>query len=197
MKRIAVAVTLAAVFTIPLTEMAQAGTDINISIGLPIKVTAGSGSVFFSLSTAPEFIEPQELGFYAAVDTTHNIYLIDSVYYLYRDRVWYTGNHYNGPWYTVERRHLPPGLRKHKHDRIRYYRDEEYRRYRSDRVNYEGRRYRPEHESRDERRERREEMKEQRREMREERKEEKFREKQERKEERGEGRGHGHGKHGD
>ena len=195
MKRIAVTAAVLGLFAAPLANLAQAEVNFNVSVGIPLAVSSTQGSVFFSISSPPEFIEPPSLGFYAAVGVPYDIYLVGDVYYLYRNRIWYEGGDYNGPWRTIERRHLPPEIRRHKHDRIRSYRETEYRRYRSDGDHYRGRRYTPVRELREERRE---ELKDERREQREERKDERRdehrREKEDRKD-RGEERSHGH-RHG-
>jgi hypothetical protein len=116
-----------------------------------------------------------------AVGVPHDIFYYGNIYYLYRDSRWYRGDYYNGPWRHVERRSLPPGLRKHKFERIRHYRDEEYRRYR-DHDHYRGRHFKPDKEWKEGRKEHRREEKEQRK-----------AEKRYEKEERGHGRGEGHG----
>lgn len=121
------------------TEKGYAEVNINLNVGVQAAVP-----LEIYLEEPPEFIYPRELGFYVAVGVPYDIYLVGSRYYLYQDGYWYQGSYYNGPWRQVERRHLPPGLRKHKHNRIRHYRDVEYRRYDRNREHYKGRYFQPE-----------------------------------------------------
>lgn len=118
------------------TQPAMARVNVDVNIGIPFPQIV--------LPAPPQFIVPPALGFYVAVDIPYDMFLIGSYYYLYRDNGWYRAPHYNGPWRGVDYRHLPPGLRKHSYDRIRYYRDDEFRRWDHDRRHYKGRYFRPE-----------------------------------------------------
>lgn len=86
-----------------------------------------------------DFIYPSQLGFYVGVGVPFDLFFLNNFYFTYRDGYWYRAHNHRGPWVEVQRRHLPPGLRKHKLDRIRYYRDHEYRLYERDRDHYRGR----------------------------------------------------------
>jgi YXWGXW repeat-containing protein len=204
MKRIAVAVITLALLGLPLVQAGNAEVNVNINVGAP-PLPLPPPLPFpepprIVLSAPPEFILPPALGFYVAVGVPHDIVFIDNTYYLYRDNRWFRAPYYNGPWRNVERRQLPPGLRKHKFERIRYYRDSEYNRYRGDHDRYRGRHFKPDKEWKEERKEERREMrrdeKEHRREERRHDKEERRNEKEERKMDRDEERGHGrHGVH--
>jgi hypothetical protein len=132
---------------------ADVGFDMNINIG------NGGGRVAAPVQAAPqivieeppEFIYPQSLGFYVAVGVPYDLFYLGDSYYVFRDNRWYRGPHYRGPWSSVQYRNLPPGLRRHKFERIKYYRDEEYRHYRDDRERYHGKRFRPDKELKEER----------------------------------------------
>jgi len=89
-----------------------------------------------------DFIMPQSLGFYVAVGLPYDLFYVGKSYYLYRDGYWHRAHHSRGPWVIVTHRDLPPGLRKHSMERIRYYRDEEHAAYRRDEENYRGRHFR-------------------------------------------------------
>jgi hypothetical protein len=136
MKRLFLSLTLVILLSALRAPAAQASVDVNVNIGLPFPQIV--------LPAPPQFIMPPALGFYVAVDIPYDIFLIRGSYYLYRDNGWYRAGHYNGPWRVVEHRYLPPGLRKHSYDRIRYYRDDEFRRWDHDRRHYKGRYFRPE-----------------------------------------------------
>lgn len=195
MKRIAVAVVGVAMMGIPLVQSACAEVNVNVNVGIPAVPVPVPVPPPIVLPAPPEFILPPALGVYVAVDVPHDLFYFGGVYYLFRDNGWYRADYYNGPWRHVERRHLPPGLRKHKYERIRHYRDMEYRRYRDDHDHYRGRHFKPSKEWKEERKERRKEEKEWRKEVKERQKEERRYEKEEHKREKGEDRGHGHGRH--
>jgi hypothetical protein len=184
-------------FALVAASSAQAETNVNVSIGVPAPrvvvppppmapsrvVVSGPPAVLFEAE--PFFLAPSRLGFYVAVDTPYDIIFSSDYYYLYYGNGWYRARHHNGPWVDVPYRQLPPGIRRHRIEQIREYRDREYRVYRDDRDHYRGRSYRPVHE-------RREEWKEERKRDKEELKEERKREKEEWKEEKRERK---HGKH--
>ncbi|WP_238379007.1 hypothetical protein [Geobacter metallireducens] len=91
----------------------------------------------------PLFIAPPRLGFYVGVDIPYDIFYISGRYYLWQDNYWYRAPSYGGPWTVVNHRNLPPGLRKHKLERIRYYRDDEYRVYSHEHDHYRGKHFKP------------------------------------------------------
>ena len=171
---------------------ALAETNVNVSIGVPgprvvvpppppaplpppRMVVSAPPAVLFE--AAPFFLAPSRLGFYVGVDTPYDIIYSSDYYYLYYGNSWHRGRHYNGPWFEVPYRQLPPGIRKHRIEQIRSYRDREYRAYRDERDHYHGRQYRPGHgqkeEWKDERKHDKKELKEERKRDKEERKEEK------------------------
>jgi hypothetical protein len=150
----------AAVFFL-VTSLASADVGVNVNIGIPQPVV---------IAEAPEFIFAPTLGFYVAVGVPYDIVLISNSYYLYRGNVWYRAPYYNGPWVVTKYRSLPPKLRKHKFERIRSVRDQEYRVYQADRDHYRGKRFRPDKEWKQERKQEQREMKEERKMEKEERK---------------------------
>ena len=118
----------------------------------------------------PEFIYPDPLGFYVAVGVPYDLYFLQNNYYLFRDGVWYRASNYRGPWVVTRLKHLPPGLRRHRIEQIRSYRDQEYVVYRRERDHYHGRHFRPDKEWKEERKEEHERWKEEKRAEKEERK---------------------------
>lgn len=117
-----------------------------------------------------QFIFPEGLGFYVAVGVPYDLFYERNNYYLFRDGRWFRAPGSRGPWVVMPHRDLPPGLLRHKIERVRAYRDMEYDVYRRDSEQYRGRHF---HTSK-------EEWKEQRREEKERRKEERREEKKER-----------------
>lgn len=160
---------------------ASAEMNVNVQIGVPVYtpppprlVVSYPPTIHFDV--APLFVSPSRLGFYVGVDTPYDIIFNSDFYYLYYGNSWHRSGDYNGPWVEVPYRHLPSGIRRHRIEQIRSYRDREYRVYRTDREHYRGRHFRPDHE-------RKHELKDERRRDKEEWKEEKRRDKEERKEE--------------
>lgn len=92
----------------------------------------------------PLFLVPPQLDFKVAVDSPYDLFLIDNRYYVFKDRSWYVGPAYGGPWKPILFERLPTSLRKHKLHFIRGERDREYHRYRQDRHYDRSRAYRPE-----------------------------------------------------
>ena len=171
MKKTALVLVIAAIAA---ASSAQAEVNVNIGVPAPRVVVSAPPAILFDV--APHFVTPSRLGFYVGVDTPYDIFLISDVYYLYYGNRWLRARNHNGPWVEVPYRQLPPGIRRHRIEQIRSYRDQEYRVYRTDRDHYRGRHFQPDHERKkelkDERRHDREEMKDERRHDKEERKEE-------------------------
>ena len=167
---------LCAAFLLSLgATLAQAG-----NVGVNVDVNIG-GRQPVIIEEPPEFVYPGELGFGVAVGLPYDMFYISGSYFLFRGNSWYRAPYYNGPWVVTRYKSLPPGLRRHKLERIHEYREREYRAFRGDREHYRGKYYRPDkHEMKERRKEEKREMKEEKRERKEERKE-----------------GKGHGKHGD
>ena len=98
------------------------------------------------LSTeAPGFIYSPALNVYVAIGVPYDLVYTGSGYFYFYRGYWYRGPHYNGPWVFATRAYLPPALIRFGIDRIRYYRNEEFRRYEHDRAHYAGHIYHPEY----------------------------------------------------
>lgn len=164
---------LAAVLAAPTSVLAE--VNVNVSVGVPVPgvVVGAPPAVLFQ--APPLFLAPRKLGFYVGVDVPYDIIFWGSNYYLYYGNGWYRASNYNGPWVVIAPDRLPPGIRKHRVEYIREYRDNEYRVYNRERERYprryvrDGREYRGywKDEKRDwkeEKRNEREERKEERRE---------------------------------
>jgi hypothetical protein len=167
------------------TSPVKAEVNVNVSIGAPpprvvvvppprVMVSAPPEVLF---NGAPLFVAPSGLGFYVGVSTPYDIVFSSDYYYLYYSNSWHRSRHHTGPWVEIPYRQLPPGIRNHRIEQIRSYRDREYRVYLRERDHYRGRSFRPDHERKqewkDERRRDKEELKDDRRRDKEERKEEK------------------------
>lgn len=175
MKRALMLATLLTASAAPAFAGSDVGFDLNINVGNRPQVVVPAPPVAVVpprvvFEQPPVFIAPPNLGFYVGVDIPYDIFFISGRYYLYQGNSWYVAPDYNGPWGGVRYRSLPPGLRKYKMDRIRYYRDDEYRVYHQDHDHYRGRYFRPDKEWKERRKEEREQWKEERKWEKEERK---------------------------
>ena len=128
----------AVLLTAAMAVSAHASVNVGINVGIPAPLPP-----HVVIQTAPEFIYQPQLGFHVSVGAPYDIVYIGNAYYLYNNGYYYRSHNYNGPWVGVEARRLPPGLRKHRHEEIRRYRDKEYRKYNRDREHYHGRWHRP------------------------------------------------------
>ena len=156
------------------------GVDMNIHLGdrpqqVIVREPAYQPPVSVEVEQDINFVFPGPLGFYVAVGLPYDLFYVQNNYYLYRNGYWHRANRSQGPWVVVNRRDLPPGLRRHKIERIRHYRDAEYDIYRRDQEHYRGKHFRSG----------KEEWKEQRKEEKEQWKEEKRQDKEERKHSKG------------
>jgi hypothetical protein len=121
----------------------------------------------------PEFIEPPQLGFYAAVGVPYDLFFVSNRYYLYRGNAWYAAPRYNGPWVSVRYNSLPGKLRRHSFEKVRHYRDAGYRHYRHGATPYwERHHFHPEKEWKEERKAEHDQWKSAKHESKEERKHE-------------------------
>lgn len=157
------------------------GVDLNIHLGdRPREVivrepVAPPPERIIVIEDDVQFIFPEGLGFYVAVGVPYDLFYVRNNYYLFRDGRWFRAHGNRGPWLAMPHSDLPPGLRRHRIERVRAYRDTEYDVYRRDREQYRGRHFQTS----------KEEWKEQRREEKERRKEERREEKEERRHHRG------------
>jgi WXXGXW repeat (2 copies) len=153
--------------------------DVNINLGgQPRQVIVREPQV----NEDVQFIYPNQLGFYVAAGLPYDLFFVQNNYYLYRDGRWSRSSHSQGPWVYVDRRALPPGLRKHKMERIHHYRDQEYGVYRQAPERYRGKHFRsPREEWKEQRKDGKELRKEMKRDEKEDRKDAKRAEKEDRK----------------
>lgn len=111
-----------------------AEVHVNINIGGPPPIYVHS---------APRLVYLPEPAVYVAVGIPYDVFYVSGRYYYYRGNDWYYGPGYGGPWKRAGYKSLPPGLRKFRVDRLREYRDREYRAYPvyRDRDDYRDSRY--------------------------------------------------------
>jgi len=160
------------------------GVDVNIHLGnKPQQVVVPAPivpqpveEVFFEEDI--DFVYPSRLGFYVAVGVPYDLFYLNTSYYLFRDGRWFRAPGSQGPWMSIRHRDLPPGLRRHKIDRIRVYRNAEHEVYRHERNNYRGRHFMT---GKEEWKAQRKDEKDYRKEMKREDKEDRKAEKEERK----------------
>ncbi|MHB8056450.1 MAG: hypothetical protein ACYDHC_01000 [Desulfuromonadaceae bacterium] len=191
MKKRVLVLVMAAAVTV---SSAQAEVSVNVNIGVPAPRVIVSTPPAVRFEVAPLFINSPRLGFYVGVDTPYDIIFSSDYFYLYYGNSWHRSHNHNGPWVEVPYRRLPPGIRNHRIEQIRSYRDREYRVYRKDRDHYRGRYFRAGHDRKEERRYEKRERKDERRYEKRERKEDRRDDRKERKEEMRDRNGHGHGR---
>lgn len=159
--RIATALILAALLAVPTVGTAEPHFNVNVNLGVPVPPPPPHPAAVVAprvvFNAPPLFLAPSALGFYVGVDMPYDVVLVSGVYYLFQGNHWYRANHYNGPWVVTRYEHLPAPIKRYKVEKIRYYRDREYRVYHDRRDHYRGRHFRPERvEMRHERDDRRE-----------------------------------------
>ena len=159
MKKVMAAVAAGAVLVVAGVATAQARVNVSVNIGVPVAVapipqpvlatTYGPASPWQDVQPEiyfdepPRFIYSPNLGFHVSVGIPYDIAYINNGYYLNRGGYWYLAPSYSGPWSVVSHRRLPPGLRQHRYEQIRHYRDYEYGSYVRDRDRYRGTWYQP------------------------------------------------------
>lgn len=109
--------------------------------GVPAQMVNWRG--YSDVAEPPRFIYSPDLGFHVSVGTPYDMVYLDNGYYLYRGGYWYASPSFRGPWATVSQRRLPQGLRVHRYEQVRHFRDHEYGSYLRDRDHYRGTWYRP------------------------------------------------------
>lgn len=123
-------------------QAANVGFNVGINIGNLPRVYVPAPTVYVPpppvyapapppvvIEERPEFVRLPELGFSAAIGIPYDIFYASGRFYLTRDNTWYSAPDYDGPWVPVRYRSLPWGLRRYPFERVRYYRDMEYRRH--------------------------------------------------------------------
>jgi hypothetical protein len=85
-----------------------------VVIGPPygrVAVAPGAPPAAVVIPAQPRLVFLPEYGIYVAADVEPYLFYDGSVWFYFREGVWYRGRGYNGPWAVVERG-LPPGLAK-------------------------------------------------------------------------------------
>ncbi|NHQ61192.1 BcpO-related WXXGXW repeat protein [Chlorobium sp. BLA1] len=116
---------------------AQPATEAKAEVS--IHISAGERVPAFALDRRPSFIALPGRGFSVSVGIPYDIISFGNLYYIYQDGYWYNSPTYRGPWVIVRDHNLPYGIRRHRMDDIRRYRDIEYRRF--DRRHNDNRRF--------------------------------------------------------
>lgn len=93
---------------------------------------------------APQFIYSPKLNMYVAVGVPYDLVYTGNEYFYFYGGRWFRGPYFNGPWVFATRAYFPPVLLRYRIDRIRHFRDMEFRRYERNRAHYDGRFHRPE-----------------------------------------------------
>ena len=113
-------------------EARAAQVHVSINIGAPPPVI---------VRHPPTMVYLPEPRLYSAVGIPYDVFFVDGRYFYFRNNNWFWAPGYGGPWTYVEYRALPSGLRKVKVERLREFRDREYRVYRSNERSFSGKHF--------------------------------------------------------
>jgi len=97
------------------------------------------------LDEPPQFIYSPRLNMYVAVDVPYDLVYTGNEYFYFYGGRWFRSPYYYGPWVFATRAYYPPVLLRYRIERIRHFRDLEYRRYERNRNHYDGRFHRPDY----------------------------------------------------
>jgi len=118
---------------------ARAGVNVNINIGAPPVVVAPPPPV--EVQAPPEMVYLPEPGVYVAVGIPFDLFFISGRYYYFHGGNWFWASGYGGPWAHVVYKSLPPGLRHYKVERLRDFREHEYKVYKAQGHGFKGRHF--------------------------------------------------------
>lgn len=118
-----VAFSMVAVWLLAASGLSYAA-DVSVHINVPAPMVA--------LPAPPHMVWLPGPQVYIAFGSPHQIFFDDDNYYLYDHDAWYVGPGYGGPWARTNMNHLPPGLRKHRHEQWDDYQRQAQPRYRED-----------------------------------------------------------------
>src|SRR5512137_1408219 len=119
-----------------LAPVAQSyASDIGFSVGINFGYPGAYAPPVYApqpvvIEEPPEFIQPPEVGFYVAAGVPYDLFFLGNLFYLCSGDVWYTSPYYNGPWTQAYYNNIPYSIRSYPFERIHYYRDNYFRRYR-------------------------------------------------------------------
>lgn len=119
--------------------MAQVSVDIHIGEPAPPPVVVGPPPVV--LEAPPHMVFDPGLGIYIAVGVPFDIFFSNNIYFYHANGVWYRSPYYRGPWTRTEFRRIPRGLREHRIEEVREYRERTWREYRGNEDRYHGRHF--------------------------------------------------------
>ena len=121
-------------WAVPMGSPAWAGVDVDINIGIPLPPA-------IVVEAAPTMVFLPEPAVYVAIGVPYDIFFISGRYYYFYGGNWFWAPGYGGPWVHVVYKSLPPGLRKYKVERIREFREREFKVYKAQGPNYKGRKF--------------------------------------------------------
>jgi hypothetical protein len=127
MKKYLVALALSMLLPVTQSHAAHVNFNMGVNVGVPVAPVYATPTV--AIASPPVFVSPPELGFYVAAGVPYDLFFYGNSYWLCRGGVWYSAPYYNGPWMSVGFSSVPYGLRKYPLNRVRYFRDNYYRRY--------------------------------------------------------------------
>ncbi|MBI1821238.1 MAG: hypothetical protein HYR79_05965 [Nitrospirae bacterium] len=119
------------------TARAQVGIDLNLHLG-----DRDAPQPPIVVESPPEMIYLEGLRVYVAVGIPNDLFFYDNTYYYHNNGIWYRSGYYRGPWAQTDMRRIPPGLRKHRIEEVREFREHSWRDYREHSDHFEGKHFR-------------------------------------------------------
>jgi len=121
-------------WAVPMGSPAWAGVDVNINVGVPLPPA-------IVVEAPPTMVFLPEPAVYVAIGVPYDIFFISGRYYYLYGGNWFWAPGYGGPWVHVVYRSLPPGLRKYKVERLRVFREREFKLSKEQGPKYKGRHF--------------------------------------------------------
>ncbi len=121
-------------WAVPVGTPAWAEVDVNINIGVPLPPS-------IVVEAPPMMVFLAEPAVYVAIGTPYDIFFIGGRYYYFYRGNWFWAPGYGGTWVHVVYRSLPPGLRKYKVERLREFREREFKLSKGQGPKYTGRHF--------------------------------------------------------
>jgi len=94
------------------------------------------------LDEPPHMVYDPTLKLYLAVGITYDLFFHNNFYYYQHNGIWYRSPYYRGPCVVTEFRRIPRGLREHRIEELRGYRERAWRDYHGHETEYRGRHFR-------------------------------------------------------
>ncbi|MBI3621077.1 MAG: hypothetical protein HY208_02660 [Nitrospirae bacterium] len=120
------------IWTMVTAAPVRAEVNVNINVGVPPPIV---------VEAPPEMVLLPEPGIYVAIGIPFDIFFISGRYYYFHGGNWFWASGYGGPWVHVGYKSLPPGLRKYKVEKLREFREREFKVYKAQGPKFRGKKF--------------------------------------------------------